>query len=257
MHNILIFGDSFSNTFKSFNDPNIKVFKYKGATAKGLIKIDNENRKDILKNIKKESNFKGCLVFVFGNVDLHFSYYYNLLLKNKFDIKEILKSYVNFIASIKVNKNVSKYILNIYPSPVLDKNIPSQLILYNILEKNIIKENKELILEHSNDEFRLQRLNEANTFLKEECIKNNINFVEINNDIMSNNKIKSRFIDPSIFNVHLRYEPQLKYLKNKITKCKIRNNYSATAYKKYMSQKIKNLYTKNLLHQKSLIKNIV
>jgi hypothetical protein len=81
MNKILIFGDSFSNTFKSFKDPNIKVFTYKGATAKGLTKINNENRKDILKNINKDPNFKGCLIFVFGNVDLHLSYYYNLLLK--------------------------------------------------------------------------------------------------------------------------------------------------------------------------------
>jgi hypothetical protein len=244
MYKILVFGDSFSNIFNSFKDPKIKVFKYKGATAKGLTKNDNINRKDILKNIKKYKDITGCLVFVFGNVDLHFSYYYNLLLKNKFDIKEIITSYVKFVDSLPVNKNVAKYIINIYPSPVLQKNIPSQLVLYNIFKNDFILENKELILEHSNDELRLKRLYEANTFLKAECIKHKINFIDINSNIMKENKIKSNFIDPSIYNLHLRYEPQLKYLKHKITKCKIINKCSAKASEKYKKQKILSLKKK-------------
>jgi hypothetical protein len=237
---ILVFGDSFSNTFKSFKDPNIKVFKYKGATAKGLTKIDNVNSQDIIKHINEYNKYneKGCLIFVFGNVDLHFSYYYNLLLQKPFDMKEIIKLYVQFVASLEVNKNIKKYICNIYPSAVLNTNVPGQLWNYNIFTKKFIKENEDLILEHSNDKLRLERLNNANTFLKEECIKNNISFIDINSDIMKDNTVKSEFIDPGIYNIHLRYEPQLKYLKKKITKCKIINKCSVNASKKYKEKKI-------------------
>jgi hypothetical protein len=44
----LIFGDSFIGPFSLIKDNNLKLYKFKGATMKGLGKYDNENRKKII-----------------------------------------------------------------------------------------------------------------------------------------------------------------------------------------------------------------
>ena len=70
----LYFGDSFIGIFKLIDDPNNHIHKYKGATMKGLLKEDNENRINIIKTINSYKNIN-CCIFSFGQVDLHFSYY--------------------------------------------------------------------------------------------------------------------------------------------------------------------------------------
>lgn len=42
---IHIFGDSFIGPFNLIDDNNIKIHKFKGATMKGLLNKNNENRK--------------------------------------------------------------------------------------------------------------------------------------------------------------------------------------------------------------------
>jgi hypothetical protein len=47
----LIFGDSFVKIFTSCLNKDVIVYKYKGATIKGLTKPENKNRIDIEKKI--------------------------------------------------------------------------------------------------------------------------------------------------------------------------------------------------------------
>ena len=61
--------------------PNIVLKKFKGATAKGLTRDTNENRQTILSSVarlyeKRARRRVNQAVFVFGNVDVHMSYYY-------------------------------------------------------------------------------------------------------------------------------------------------------------------------------------
>ena len=41
----LVFGDSFVGAFSLIDDDNLKIYRFKGATMRGLGKKENENRK--------------------------------------------------------------------------------------------------------------------------------------------------------------------------------------------------------------------
>jgi hypothetical protein len=243
---ILVFGDSFSRTFTLFNDSNIKVTTYSGGSAKGLTKLDNKNRLNIIDKVKSNKLAK-CIIFLFGNVDLHFSYYYTLIKNQPFNIKTIIEEYVNFVESIPTSNGVTKYIFSIYPSPVKTENVYYQLQKYGILEIEESKKYADLIIEHSDDKLRLNRLREANNFLKIECKKRNIIFIDLNKYLLKNNKLKPEFYDLSILNIHIRYEPQLEFIVKEIKKCKIKNKNNPVIEKKYLEYKKNRLYiTKKL-----------
>ena len=53
MSTTYIFGDSFIGPFKLVDDKNFKIYKFTGASMKGLTKEDNENRKKIINVIGK------------------------------------------------------------------------------------------------------------------------------------------------------------------------------------------------------------
>ena len=71
----LFFGDSFVRIFTLIGNPEIGVKAFKGATAKGLTKEKNENRQEIIETLGARPGTQ-CAIFVFGNVDVHMSYYY-------------------------------------------------------------------------------------------------------------------------------------------------------------------------------------
>ena len=130
-----IFGDSFIGPFKLIDNNNLHIYKFKGATMKGITKQDNENRIKILDIINKNKNIK-CMIFNFGQVDLYFSYYYDKYIKNKkFMMKSIIKKYVEFISSIKCY-NCNKIILPVYPSTIKDKYVFDSLLNYGILSED-------------------------------------------------------------------------------------------------------------------------
>ena len=134
---VLASGDSFIGIFSLFRkDANIDVFKFKGATAKGLTKPLNENR---LKLIELTSNHRSkykCGIFSFGQVDVHHSFYYNVFL-GKQDVNDyvdfydtLATNYVDFIASLDIPL---KIIAAVYPSPLQTSEVPRELMTYNVL----------------------------------------------------------------------------------------------------------------------------
>ena len=70
-----IFGDSFIGPFKLVDDSKIRIYKFTGATMKGITKKEHKNRKKIINILSKNPNPK-CIIFNFGQVDLYLSYYY-------------------------------------------------------------------------------------------------------------------------------------------------------------------------------------
>ena len=109
----IFFGDSFIKLFSLLNDYTDKVFqepaqievhKYKGGTAKGLCREGNENAKSIQSIIKKDgySNLER-LVFCFGSVDVHLSYYYKKFVEDneltRQDVQQIAREFVDFVAA--------------------------------------------------------------------------------------------------------------------------------------------------------------
>ena len=71
------FGDSFVRLFGLVRHPDVSVQAFKGATCRGLGKEGNENRVEITRRLAAKPETK-VAIFTFGNVDVHFSYYYSL-----------------------------------------------------------------------------------------------------------------------------------------------------------------------------------
>jgi hypothetical protein len=61
----LIFGESFIGSFSLIKDNNLKLYKFKGATMKGLGKYDNKNRKKNNKFINS-LNCNNCNKIIFA-----------------------------------------------------------------------------------------------------------------------------------------------------------------------------------------------
>ena len=134
---ILASGDSFIGIFSLFTkDANIDIYKFKGATAKGLTKSQNENRLKLVELTSSHPSRYRCGIFSFGQVDLHHSFYYNIFAgkedaDNYADFYEILaNNYVEFIASLDIPL---KIITAVYPSPLKTSEVPRELLTYNIL----------------------------------------------------------------------------------------------------------------------------
>ena len=202
----IFFGDSFIKLFSLLNDYTDKVFqepaqievhKYKGGTAKGLCREGNENAKSIQSIIKKDgySNLER-LVFCFGSVDVHLSYYYKKFVEDneltRQDVQQIAREFVDFVAATctytecrgddndvalvknRIQKIKEIIIVGIYPSPLLDDNVGASLIRYCSLENDdqVSKVNQ------SNDRLMNERQNRVhgfNTALEERCAYYNQN----------------------------------------------------------------------------------
>jgi len=121
---------------------NVEVVKFKGATAKGLTRAENANRQALLSLCQHNSYRAGF--FSFGQVDIHFSFFFDLAKKKSVEIdnpqllakmySDLATNYIDFVASLP---NISKKIvLAVYPSPVDDDRVPRQLLHYGILTED-------------------------------------------------------------------------------------------------------------------------
>lgn len=136
-HRILAAGDSFIGIFRLFRrEANFDIQKFKGATAKGLTKPLNENRLKLIELCDDPSNKYTCGIFNFGQVDVHHSFYYNVV-GEKVDMKAYLEyydtlanNYVDFVASLDIPR---KIITAVYPSPLVTSEVPRELMTYNVL----------------------------------------------------------------------------------------------------------------------------
>lgn len=240
---VLVFGDSFVGPLKLFNQPNWKIFKFKGATMKGLCKSNNPNRLEIIRTIHKyaKSNQLGGVIFCFGTVDVQFSYYYTKLFDKPFNIHEIITGYINFIKSVTNPSQYKVGVQLIYPSAVADYNMLEQLYVYFILNdyyglpkrNSKISESKKqeindmiskirlekdpLIqrkLSHEfNMETRIKRLSDFNTTLRRELLHTRFICIDMYKYLVdSNGYVKTQFIDSSVLNVHFRWEPQIPFI---------------------------------------------
>jgi hypothetical protein len=216
----LFFGDSFIGIFKLLKDKDMIVYKYKGASLKGLIKKDNTNRKDII-NIVNTNNID-CCIFSFGQVDLHFSYYYKKFVKKeKFMMKNMIYNYIKFIHELPNCKN--KIVIGIYPSAVNDNDVYDQLLHYGIITNDIYIDNK-----HTTSNIRHNLYTKFNKYLEDACKIYNIEYIDIGNIVLNKkNNVKQVFIDPiNKYNIHLLWEPLLPIIIKKINTCYIKNNYT-------------------------------
>jgi len=240
---VLVFGDSFTGPLKLFNQPNWKIIKFKGATMKGLIKPNNENRLEIIRTIRKYSNANklGGVIFCFGTVDVQFSYYYTKLFGKSFNNHEIITGYINFIKSVTNPLEYKIGVQLVYPSAVADYNMLEQLNKYFILDNyyglpernskfsdnkkqqiqdiisNIRLEKDPLIQQKLSHEFkmktRITRVAKFNNDLRKAVANAKLICIDMYKHLVdSHGYVKHQFIDLSALNVHFRWEPQIPYI---------------------------------------------
>lgn len=211
---LFVFGDSFVQPFEILNFYEKYIVRsYKGKTMKGLTKNNSEISKEILENIKdKISKDTKCIIFSFGYVDVINSYYYTKYIKKQdYNIREIIRKYVNFVKNIELpNQNIKKIIINFFYTS-LHNEIN---IIYNILKSCKININdfeklsdKEIKNNFSLEFIKKKYMNNSK-YLSDQCDLNNIKYISLNNDILNeNHKVKNEYLPKNIpFNIHYRWD---------------------------------------------------
>ena len=128
------FGDSFVRLFGLIDEPTIKVRGFKGGSAKGLGREGNENRNTITSSVERMGSNVERLVFVFGSVDVHLSFYYMKYVKGEdINLEEIAERYVDFVAGLPSDPSVIKTIVGVYFSPLEDADVGPSLHSYGSL----------------------------------------------------------------------------------------------------------------------------
>ena len=209
---IFVFGDSFAKFFTLVNKSVVSVYSFKGATLKGVIKPTNQNKisieNTISQAIKQNINITH-IIFVFGQVDLNLSFYYDICKKNKSDAVENksdavenksdaaenksdaaenssstekfvshydanIKEYIRWIASIP--GKFKRIILATYPSPLNKEYAIKSLVKYGIFTDAEVEENYRIIDFYSNEINRKSRYFEfiytLEYYCEEYCFRN-------------------------------------------------------------------------------------
>jgi hypothetical protein len=253
----IFFGDSFIKLFGLLNEYSdsvlhtprtIEVQKYKAASAKGLLREGNENRTKIYRTIDSISNSNSNnnpttkanyqnlerLVFCFGSVDVHQSFYYKKYLQHQAlsndDLKAIATNYVDFVAGLETTTattttkkltTLKKIIVGIYPSPLCDKDVGASLMAYGSLKTK----DQVAAVDASDDksiESRQARVDLFNHALRERCEFHNNNnnngileYWDIRDELLTLDEITGRpkvrdaYRDVSDLNIHLIHETVL------------------------------------------------
>lgn len=242
-----VFGDSFSGPFTLINNPKVYVKMFKGATAKGLSKPNNENRITI-ENILADKTPK-CLIFYFGNVDALFSYFYVTFVEKKTPsieefTSEIVQKYVDFIKSFQADNT---YVITITYNPFNDEYFANAIKKYSGLPKDIrddVMSYKDEINQKYNRELRNQIIDSFNDNLKKMTQDTQIKVADLNQLITHNGLVDEKYIDThSKYNIHLRWEPLMPVLIQLFDKCGIKEKYLENlekSEKKYFEYKEQN-----------------
>lgn len=219
---ILVVGESLGKFLSSYDNTNVFVFS--GKTMKGFTKNKSPIYKKVLSNINKYNKKYNYVIFNFGSVDNFFSFYYDSFVKVnkeyknptevynnwKINIEPIIVNYVNKIS--KIRTRLKKIIFPVWYSILEEENIPFSLQkylgldIYNSLSDN----NKEIFRKLITFRERRKRTNFMNKILERECKKHKIIFNNFLTNLLDKNKrVKNKYKDVSILNVHYLYEPMI------------------------------------------------
>lgn len=242
-----IFGDSFSEVFNLIENPEIYIKSFKGATARGIGKSNNETAITIDKIIDKKD--VDCLIFYFGNVDVYFYAFYVMFVRNeniednpeKF-ISEIVYPYLKFIEKYQ-NKTKRIYIIAPSYSVISDKYIMYSIKKSSRIDPKILaKINFDTVLERFNLKFR-NKLVDLYIQLLERIYQNNKKIKVINiNPLISHNGIVDRKYIVNNINHHYRWETIITHFIKLLKKCGIDYKYltdiekSASEYEKLLKK---------------------
>jgi hypothetical protein len=214
---MLFVGDSFVGIFKLIKDPDVVVRVFPGATALGIGREENDNRRIINGLIKKHR--PKCIVFNFGSVDTYLSYFYKLC-QGPVDIEEftskVAESYTNYVNKVKADNVV---VISPYYSPVADEIVLFSLRKYHVIEDSCIENARPFI----GRENRNLLVDSFNRKIKDLCDPR-IRVININPEISTDGILHEEFVDISPANIHLRWEPLLKIYVELLGDCGVDKN---------------------------------
>lgn len=215
----LFMGSSSIGVFNLFTkNTNNLIYKFKGATAKGL--LTNDNGKDIIKVLEEYKKRKiriNCIVMHFGEVDLNFSYFYKLLQTKEYIpyrdfCSGVLKPYMEFILKVIKLSNCKRLIIKgVYPNPVADGRKKLQLVNYAIMQP---EDTEKLIPSTLTKKFEEMMRKHYNSELRKFCVKmsnknRSLIYYDLDKELLDKDgmQVKSEYCDLSKVNIHLRWEP--------------------------------------------------
>ena len=244
----LILGSSSCELFSLIKNNNILINKFKGANILGLIKPDNFLCLKINLIIEEYGSKLKKIIFAFGEVDIHFSYFYNLIIKDidlltdkslNFDI--ISKKYIEFIDSLKYYSNCPKVIIGPFPNTLLNEvEIYNRLILYGIIDKEKFPSfnclNQSIVF-NFNQKNQVKVFEVFNKYLSKYCQQYNLKFIDLSPICFNKNGIikKNLIHKYNKLNIHLNWEPLIKPLS---LACGLKN----LKFKNSLKQTQKNFY---------------
>lgn len=204
---VVFFGDSFVRMFGLIEHRNLSVRAFKGATAKGLGRIGNANRDSIIRIVRATPSLER-LIFLFGSVDVHLSYYYKKYTKEEgeIDLEKIATDYVDFASSLPVQEHVTRTIVGIYPSPLDDQAVASSLAFMGTIAEELIP-----VVSAANDSklvSRQERVLRFNQALLKRCQERGLDYMDAYDDLIDtqSNTIKDIYRDVSDYNIHIVWE---------------------------------------------------
>jgi hypothetical protein len=231
---VIFFGDSFVRMFGLVEHRDLSVKAFKGASAKGLGRPDNENREQIVRMVQGSSTSNKSenqrLVFLFGSVDVHLSYYYKkyTLGEGEIDLEQIAYDYVDFCASLlpdvvqhnnSNNNHINQdqvttttttvTIVGIYPSPLADEAVGLSLAAMGTIAEELIP-----IVAAADDSklhYRQERVLRYNAALAKRCHEKGLDYIDAYHDVLDvpSNTIKDMYRDVSDYNIHIVWETTL------------------------------------------------
>ena len=209
---VAFFGDSFVRLFGLIERPDVYVRGFKGASAKGLGREGNENR-DTIRNFVEGPSGRHLerLVFVFGSVDVHLSYYYMKYVKGKdIDLNDIAEKYVDYIADLPTaDARVRKIIVGVYFSPLADADVGPSLASYG----SLTEEQAALVSQSHDAELcnRQQRVIAFNHAVRKRCEEKAVQYEDVNDEMADSEtyEIKEAYKDVSNHNIHIVWETTL------------------------------------------------
>lgn len=144
------------------------------------------------------------LVFVFGSVDVHLSFYYMKYVKQQdIDLESIAEKYVDFVADLPTDPSVVKTVVGVYFSPLEDADVGPSLHSYGSLTEEqaaLVSESDDAHLKN-----RQQRVMLFNRVLKKRCAERNVDYCDINTEMTDSETlvIKDAYKDVSNHNIHI------------------------------------------------------
>jgi hypothetical protein len=230
----LVIGDSTVGLFKLVYGSQIRVLRYSTATAKGLGQ-NNKNSQliwDMLSTKYARVNLS-AVIWLFGNVDTKFSYYYKLCkewdgnAESKPDpfllMKQCASTYMQFVKKVHDTFLATRdtkpktVVIGAEPNGAAPCLIFDQCVKYYIAPDTDVNKRRvqESVTSHRPELLRRQ----YNTSLEQICKENGFDYIDLDDKILKEESltsnpqlsvVKDEYIDISPTSAHLNWEGNLK-----------------------------------------------